>query len=205
MSNIKKTTELNNYIGRKKKESLNFPLCFVLLGILTQNYSKFGVYTEMTHRDIAEKIEGLFKNLIDLEGWSTNEKELYVKVRIELYKLRELEVIKFIPRKKKNTYTIKATERANELLLFLYALITRGEVGELNKKFIDNSIDAKIKFKRKENLSSEDYLVEDSEGNKIDIRDVPMNILPHHTDEHLIEINFTNKKGTTNPEFKKYE
>ena len=91
------------------------------------------------------------ENLIDLEGWSTNEKELYVKVRIELYKLRELEVVKFIPRKKKDTYAIKATERANELLLFLYVLITRGgEVGELNKKFIDNSIDAKIKSKRKE-------------------------------------------------------
>ena len=73
------------------------------------------------------------------------------------------------------------------------------------KKFIDNLIDVKIKLKRKENLSLEDYLVEDSEGNKIDIRDVPMNILPHHTDEHLIEINLTNKRGTTNPEFKKYE
>ena len=78
-------------------------------------------------------------------------------------------------------------------------------VDELNKKFIDNLIDVKIKLKRKENLSLEDYLVEDSEGNKIDIRDVPMNILPHHTDEHLIEINLTNKRGTTNPEFKKYE
>tara|TARA_A100001391_G_scaffold66692_1_gene42339 strand:- start:503 stop:1120 length:618 start_codon:yes stop_codon:yes gene_type:complete len=205
MSNIKKTTELNNYIGRKTKESLNFPLCFVLLGILTKNYSKFGVYTEMTHRDIADKVNELFKDLLNLKGWNTNEKELDLKVRIELYKLRELEVVKFIPRKKKDTYAIKATERANELLLFLYALLKKGEVDELNKKFIDNSIDAKIKLKRKQNLSLEDYLVEDSEGNKIDIRDVPMNILPHHTDEHLIEINFTNKKGTTNPEFKKYE
>ena len=205
MSNIKKTTELNNYIGRKTKEDLNYPLCFVLLGILTKNYAKFGVYTEMTHRDIADKVNELFKDLLNLKGWNTNEKELDLKVRIELYKLRELEVVKFIPRKKKDTYAIKATERANELLLFLYALLIKGEVDELNKKFIDNSIDAKIKLKRKENLSLEDYLVQDSEGNKIDIRDVPMNILPHHTDEHLIEINFTNKKGTTNPEFKKYE
>tara|TARA_R100001126_G_scaffold77533_1_gene46212 strand:+ start:47 stop:664 length:618 start_codon:yes stop_codon:yes gene_type:complete len=205
MSNIKKTTELNNYIGRKTKEDLNYPLCFVLLGILTKNYSKFGVYTEMTHRDIADKVNELFKDLLNLKGWNTNEKELDLKVRIELYKLRELEVVKFIPRKKKDTYAIKATERANELLLFLYALLRKGEVNELNKKFIDNSIDAKIKLKRKQNLSLEDYLVEDSEGNKIDIRDVPMNILPHYTDEHLIEINFTNKKGTTNPEFKKYE
>ena len=205
MSNIKKTTELNNYIGRKPKEDLNYPLCFVLLGILTKNYSELGVYTEMTHRDIADKVNELFKDLLNLKGWNTNEKELDLKVRIELYKLRELKVVKFIPRKKKDTYTIKATERANELLLFLYVLITRREAGELNKKFINNSIDAKIKFKRKEDLPLEDYLVEDSEGNKIDIRDVPMNILPHHTDEHLIEINFTNKKGTTNPEFKKYE
>ena len=205
MTNIKKTTELNNYIGRKTKESLNFPLCFVLLSILTKNYSKFEVYTEVTHRDIADKVNELFKDLLNLKGWNTNEKELDLKVRIELYKLRELEVVKFIPRKKKDTYAIKATERANELLLFLYALLRKGEVNELNKKFIDNSIDAKIKLKRKQNLSSEDYLVEDSEGNKIDIRDVPMNILPHHTDKHLIEINFTNKKGTTNPEFKKYE
>ena len=63
MSNIKKATELNNYIGRKSKEDLNFPLCFVLLGILTKNCLKFEVYIEFTHRDIADQVNKLFKNL----------------------------------------------------------------------------------------------------------------------------------------------
>ena len=135
MSNIKKATELNNYIGRKSKEDLNFPLCFVLLGILTKNCLKFEVYTEFTHRDIADQVNKLFKNLLDLKGWNTNEKELDLKVRIELYKLKELEVVKFIPRKKKDTYSIKATERANELLLHLNSL---SYYGAFDDKFKNN-------------------------------------------------------------------
>ena len=147
MSNIKKATELNNYIGRKSKEDLNFPLCFVLLGILTKNCLKFEVYTEFTHRDIADQVNKLFKNLLDLRGWNTNEKELDLKVRIELYKLKELEVVKFIPRKKKDTYSIKATERANELLLHLNSL---SYYGAFDDKFKNNFYNSTIRKKNGE-------------------------------------------------------
>ena len=144
MSNIKKTTELNNYIGRKTKEDLNFSLCFVLLGILTKNYSELGIYTEMTHRDIADKVNELFKDLLNLKGWNTNEKELDLKVRIELYKLKEYEVIKFIPLNKKDTYSIKATDRANELLLYIHNLFLKGY---FNNEFKNNFYKSKIRHK----------------------------------------------------------
>ena len=78
---MKDKSEVNNFIGRKTKEDLNYPLTFVLLGILTKNYSKYNCYTNFTHRDIADKVNDLFKNLIDIRGWNTNEKELDLKVR----------------------------------------------------------------------------------------------------------------------------
>ena len=99
--NMKDKNEVNNFIGRKTKEDLNYPLTFVLLGILTKNYSKYNCYTNFTHRNIADKVNDLFKNLINIKGWNTNEKELDLKVRIELYKLKEYEVVKFVPMKKK--------------------------------------------------------------------------------------------------------
>ena len=34
---MKDKSEVNNFIGRKTKEDLNYPLTFVLLGILTKN------------------------------------------------------------------------------------------------------------------------------------------------------------------------
>ena len=145
MSNIKKTTELNNYIGRKTKEDLNFSLCFVLLGILTKNYSELGIYTEMTHRDIADKVNELFKDLLNLKGWNTNEKELDLKVRIELYKLKEYEVVKFVPMKKKDTYSIRATDRANELLLFINSLLMKGHFYD---QFKNNFYHSKISHKQ---------------------------------------------------------
>ena len=59
---MKDKSEVNNFIGRKTKEDLNYPLTFVLLGILTKNYSKYNCYTNFTHRDIADKVNNLFKN-----------------------------------------------------------------------------------------------------------------------------------------------
>ena len=53
---MKDKSEVNNFIGRKTKEDLNYPLTFVLLGILTKNYSKYNCYTNFTHRDIADKV-----------------------------------------------------------------------------------------------------------------------------------------------------
>nr|BAR27988.1 hypothetical protein [uncultured Mediterranean phage uvMED] len=159
-------SDVNNFIGRKTKEDFNYPLCFVLLSILTKNYFKYNQYTNFTHRDIADKINYLFKNLIPLKGWRTNEKELDLKVRIELYKLREYQIVKFIPLKKKDTYSIIATDRANDFLLKLnYAFCIKGH---FNDNFKGNFYKAKIKF---------------------------INKTPR------IEVNFTNKKGSTNNEY----
>ena len=140
-----KQSEVNNFIGRKTKEDLNYPLTFVLLGILTKNYSKYNCYTNFTHRDIADKVNDLFKNLIDIRGWNTNEKELDLKVRIELYKLKEYEVVKFVPMKKKDTYSIKATDRANELLLFINSLLMKGHFYD---QFKNNFYHSKISHKQ---------------------------------------------------------
>ena len=131
---------------------------------------------------------------------------------------RNFKDFKFRHRNKKNQiiYTSKKVKNDEEILnlidnfleeknSFIFESVEKGKIKEFSKKFIDNCVDVRIKFERKEDLPVEEYLIEDSEGNKIDIRDVPMNILPHHTDKHFIEINFTNKKGTTNPQFKKYE
>jgi hypothetical protein len=170
-----KKSDINNFIGRKTKEDLNYPLTFVLLGILTKNYSKYNCYTNFTHRDIADKVNDLFKNLINIKGWDTNEKELDLKVRIELYKLKEYEVVKFIPLNKKDTYSIKATDRANELLLYinsLFQLELRVGKGHFLEKFKDNFYRAKIR---------------------------------HKENDTRIEINFTNKNGTLNNEFERWD
>ena len=65
---MKDKSEVNNFIGRKTKEDLNYPLTFVLLGILTKNYSKYNCYTNFTHRDIADKVNNLFKNLVNIKA-----------------------------------------------------------------------------------------------------------------------------------------
>ena len=139
-----KKSDINNFIGRKTKEDFNYPLTFIILGILTKNYFKYNCYSEFKHRDIANKINKLFKNVIDIKGWNTNEKELDLKVRIELYKLKEYEVVKFIPLNKKDTYSIKATDRANELLLYINSLFQNGHFLE---KFKDNFYRARIRHK----------------------------------------------------------
>ena len=148
---IKEKSEINNFIGRKTKEELNFPLTFVLLGILTKNYFKYNCYTDFTHRDITDKVNYLFNNLVDIKGWNTNEKELDLKVRIELYKLREYEVVKFIPLKKKDAYSIRATSKANELLLFLNSLFQNGH---FHNDFKNNFYHSRIRQK------NEDYQIE---------------------------------------------
>ena len=65
-------------------------------------------------------------------------------MRIELYKLKEYEVVKFIPLNKKDTYSIKATDRANELLLYINSLFQNGHFLE---KFKDNFYRARIRHK----------------------------------------------------------
>ena len=92
-----------------------------------------------------------FNNLVDIKGWNTNEKELDLKVRIELYKLREYGVVKFFPLKKKDTYSIRATDRANELLLFLNSLF---QSGHFHSDFKNNFYHSRIRQK------NEDYQIE---------------------------------------------
>ena len=117
-----KKSDVNNFIGIKTKEDFNYPLTFIILGILTKNYFKYNCYSEFTHRDIANKVNDLF----------------------ELYKLREYEVIKFIPLNKKDTYSIKATDRANELLLYIHNLFLEGH---FNNEFKNNFYKSKIRYK----------------------------------------------------------
>ena len=111
--------EVVNYLGYKSKEDLNYPLTFIILGIATKNYFKLKCYTEFTHRDLTDKINLLFPELVNLEGWNTKKDEINIKTRSELYKLFDLKVLKQVPLKKKGTYSIRATDRANELLLHL--------------------------------------------------------------------------------------
>ena len=134
-----KKSDVNNFIGIKTKEDFNYPLTFIILGILTKNYFKYNCYSQFTHRDIANKVNDLFENHITKKN-----KEIDLNVRIELYKLREYEVIKFIPLNKKDTYSIKATDRANELLLYIHNLFLEGH---FNNEFKNNFYKSKIRYK----------------------------------------------------------
>ena len=144
MQTENKKSEVNNFIGIKTKEDFNYPLTFIILGILTKNYFKYNCYTEFTHRDIANKVNDLFENVINIKGWNTKNKEIDLNVRIELYKLREYEVVKFISLNKKDTYSIKATDRANELLLYIHNLFLKGY---FNNEFKNNFYKSKIRHK----------------------------------------------------------
>lgn len=140
MINHFKKSEMNKtkgLIGCKTKEPLNTALTFVLLAVLTKDYMKYNRYTNFTHRDITEKVNHLFGHLLG----NTNP---YLKARIELYKLRQYEVIKFVPLKKKYTYSIKATDRANELLLYIHTLF---EKKYFYNEFKDNFYRARIRQK----------------------------------------------------------
>ena len=78
-----KKSEVNNFIGIKTKEDFNYPLTFIILGILTKNYFKYNCYSEFTHRDIANKVNNLFENDIFPPLFLTFKSQFFMR-KIEL-------------------------------------------------------------------------------------------------------------------------
>jgi len=111
------SNEINKLLGKKINQGFNLMLSVLILGLLTKGYRKNKCYTQMTHRDISNKIYEMFKEdkwVIDLKGYL---KEFDLLVYAELYKLKNLSIVKFIPTKVKNHYTIQATNNSDLMLL----------------------------------------------------------------------------------------
>ena len=86
-------TEINKFIAKKSKDPINQLLSYVLLSLLNSDHRQFKnlkIFTDRTHADLSEIIYKKHKNNDDfkkfLVGWRSNKEEIYLLIRIELYK-----------------------------------------------------------------------------------------------------------------------
>ena len=113
----KSSNEINKLLGKKINQGFDLMLSVLILGLLTKGYRKNKCYTQMTHRDISNKIYEMFKDdkwVIDLKGYL---KEFDLLVYAELYKLKNLNIIKFNHTNVRDHYTIQATNNSDLMLL----------------------------------------------------------------------------------------
>ena len=110
--------EIHKYIGYKSKEPINKKLAVCILSVLSKNVSKFGVFTQFTHKDLFNQ---LWQVLSHSKLFGREEKkEAELVCRIEMYKLENQEIIQFNYTGKSNHYTIQTTLKGNRFLHRLY-------------------------------------------------------------------------------------
>ena len=122
MTNITKTTEINKLIGKKSKDPIDQLLSYVLLSLLNSDYRQFKnlkIFTDRTHADISEIIYKNHKNDDDfkkfLVGWRSDKEEIYLIIRIELYKHIILKNVREIKRPNQ-IITYRLTEQGQNFL-----------------------------------------------------------------------------------------
>jgi len=91
-------TEIQKFIAMQKKKPINNFLSYLILGKLNEGCSKYNCFIAKTHKDIFENIFNIYKDDKDfnkfLSGWNTTEEEVRLLVRIELYKLMDMQFVK---------------------------------------------------------------------------------------------------------------
>lgn len=123
MMNNTKTTEINKLIGKKSKDPINQLLSYVLLSLLNSDYRQFKdlkIFTDRTHADISEIIYEKHKNDCPsfkkfLVGWRSDKEEIYLIIRIELYKHIILKNVREIKRPNQ-IITYRLTEQGQNFL-----------------------------------------------------------------------------------------
>ena len=102
MSNfIKENNIFLQQIGKKKKEPLNKLLCFYILSQLNGGVSDLKCFIQRPIKDLVNRVYEVYKTDsiedqkdYELDGLTTDFKDLEFKIRVELYKLDDRKCVK---------------------------------------------------------------------------------------------------------------